>query len=68
MGGMFGGSGTTANTFAYLLWATFQQPYIVKKLRAELEEAFDSNARTVPLASVRLKSRFARHLSPCADY
>lgn len=38
MGGMFGGSGTTANTFVFLLWACLQRPDIVKKLKAELKE------------------------------
>jgi cytochrome P450 len=53
MGGMFGGSGTTANTFAYLLWASLRQPWVVKRLRAELQEAFNANDRAVPLAAVR---------------
>lgn len=47
MGGMFGGSGTTANTFIYILHACLQQPDIVKKLKMELNEHFPS-AKTVP--------------------
>ncbi|KAF5646384.1 benzoate 4-monooxygenase [Fusarium sp. NRRL 52700] len=40
MGGMFGGSGTTANTFVYILWACLRQPKVVAKLRSELLQAF----------------------------
>lgn len=40
MGGMFGGSGTTANTLVYVLWACLQRPEIVAKLHAELHEHF----------------------------
>lgn len=40
MGGMFGGSGTTANTLVYVLWACLQRPDIVAKLYAELQEHF----------------------------
>ncbi|EWG42538.1 hypothetical protein FVEG_04314 [Fusarium verticillioides 7600] len=40
MGGMFGGSGTTANTFVYILWACLKQPNVVAKLRSELLQAF----------------------------
>ncbi len=40
MGGMFGGSGTTANTFVYILWASLHRPEVVKKLKAELKGAF----------------------------
>lgn len=47
MGGMFGGSGTTANTFVYVLWACLQSPDIVHKLKAELTQAFP-NPNTVP--------------------
>ena len=36
----FGGSGTTANTFMYLLWACLQKPQVVAKLQAELFETF----------------------------
>ena len=63
MGGMFGGSGTTANTFAYLLWATLGQPSIVKRLRVELREAFDDDDGTMPLAAVRLLSRLQASVS-----
>ncbi|OQV07837.1 hypothetical protein CLAIMM_12206 [Cladophialophora immunda] len=45
MGGMFGGSGTTANTFVYILWATLNRPDIVSRLHEELVIAFpDRNA------------------------
>lgn len=40
MGGMFGGSGTTANTFIYILWAVLRRPAVQKRLRDELLEAF----------------------------
>ncbi|EXL92000.1 hypothetical protein FOIG_14882 [Fusarium odoratissimum NRRL 54006] len=40
MSGMFGGTGTTANTFVFLLWATLQRPEVVEKLEAELRAAF----------------------------
>ncbi|TPX12372.1 uncharacterized protein E0L32_007019 [Thyridium curvatum] len=40
MGGMFGGSGTTANTFVYILWSCLNKPEVVAKLRTELKEAF----------------------------
>lgn len=40
MGGMFGGTGTTANTFVYLLWAVLKHAKIHKRLRAELRDAF----------------------------
>ena len=53
MGGMFGGSGTTANTFAYLLWGTLRQPEIVRRLKAELKETFSDDAR-IPEAAVSL--------------
>lgn len=53
MGGMFGGSGTTANTFVYLLWATLRQPDVVKKLKQELHEAFPKSDGSVPDAAVR---------------
>lgn len=36
----FGGSGTTANTFVYILWACLRKPEIATKLRAELRENF----------------------------
>jgi len=45
MGGMFGGSGTTANTFAYLLWGTLRQPEIVRRLKTELKDAFPDDAK-----------------------
>ncbi|GLA83012.1 hypothetical protein AtubIFM56815_007203 [Aspergillus tubingensis] len=40
MGGMFAGSGTTANTFTFLLWACLRKPDVVTRLKAELREAF----------------------------
>ncbi|KAL3458995.1 cytochrome P450 [Aspergillus heterothallicus] len=40
MGGMFGGSGTTANTFVYALWGVLSNPSIAERLRAEIDEAF----------------------------
>ncbi|UPK92449.1 hypothetical protein LCI18_003384 [Fusarium solani-melongenae] len=39
MSGMFGGTGTTANTFVFLLWATLQHPEVVEKLKSELRTA-----------------------------
>lgn len=52
MGGMFGGSGTTANTFVYLLWATLRQPNLVKRLRKELQEAFPQGKHRISDAAV----------------
>lgn len=43
----FGGSGTTANTFVYILWACLRNPEIATKLRAELKEKFPE-PRVVP--------------------
>lgn len=54
MGGMFGGSGTTANTFAYLLWGTLRKPDIVKRLKAELHESFP-DLLSIPDAAVCLR-------------
>ena len=48
----FGGSGTTANTFVYILWACLQRPDVVEKLKAELRESFP-NPRIVPDYRVR---------------
>ncbi|KAF9895338.1 hypothetical protein FE257_000242 [Aspergillus nanangensis] len=50
MAGMFGGSGTTANTFVYTVWGVLRNPSIVKRLREELKEAFPD--RTVMPDSV----------------
>lgn len=36
----FAGSGTTANTFTFLLWACLRKPDVVARLKAELREAF----------------------------
>lgn len=52
MGGMFGGSGTTANTFVYLLWASLRQPEMVRRLRKELQDAFPEGGQQVPDAAV----------------
>ncbi|KAJ5537848.1 hypothetical protein N7494_007327 [Penicillium frequentans] len=44
MGGMFGGSGTTANTFVFALWGTLRHPDVVRCLKNELKDAFpDTN-------------------------
>ncbi|CAI7659570.1 unnamed protein product, partial [Penicillium manginii] len=40
MGGMFGGSGTTANTFVFALWGTLRNRNIVQRLNTELFQAF----------------------------
>ncbi|KAL6702809.1 hypothetical protein ACN47E_000895 [Coniothyrium glycines] len=40
MSGMFGGTGTTANTFVFLLWATLRHKEVASKLKAELKSAF----------------------------
>ncbi|EXJ66251.1 uncharacterized protein A1O5_10403 [Cladophialophora psammophila CBS 110553] len=40
MGGMFGGSGSTANTFVYVLWGCLRNPDVVRKLKQELTTAF----------------------------
>ncbi|KAH8812687.1 benzoate 4-monooxygenase [Xylogone sp. PMI_703] len=47
MSGMFGGSGTTANTFVYLVWATIRHPEVHKHLKKELQQTFH-NKDTVP--------------------
>jgi len=47
MGGMFGGSGTTANTFVYILWGCLRNPDVVRKLKKELKSAFPDRS-TVP--------------------
>lgn len=47
MGAMFGGTGTTANTFIYLLWATLQIPEVVRSLQQELRMKFPDR-ETVP--------------------
>lgn len=54
MGGMFGGSGTTANTFIYLLWAVLNRPAVQNRLRAELVGAFPEH-KTVPDAAACAK-------------
>jgi len=51
MGGMFGGSGTTANTFIYLLWAIRSRPDIVEKLHDELKATFPGDLAQVPSAA-----------------
>ena len=52
MGGMFGGSGTTANTLAYLLWATLKHPEMASRLKEELREAFPDGRGGIPEAAV----------------
>ncbi|KAH8654787.1 cytochrome P450 [Ilyonectria robusta] len=47
MSGMFGGTGTTANTFLFLLWATLNQEEVVSKLKSELKSAFPT-PKSVP--------------------
>lgn len=51
MGGMFGGSGTTANTFVYALWAVLTHASVKRCLRAELLEAFPDRGPGVPGAT-----------------
>ena len=51
MGGMFGGSGTTANAFAYLLWGTLRQSEVVKRLKEELSGAIPQSSG-IPEAAV----------------
>ena len=80
MGGMFGGSGTTANTFAYLLWAMLKQPEPIKlqrvqRLRSELKETFGSQLDATPLAAVRSGPHTSvkgtdcdRHVRNCPSY
>ncbi|KAF2095477.1 cytochrome P450 [Rhizodiscina lignyota] len=46
MGGMFGGTGTTGNTFVYLLWGVLQQPSVTKKLREELQQVSEGRDET----------------------
>lgn len=59
MGGMFGGSGTTADTLAYLLWATLRQPELVRRLRKELEASRDPmSSDNIPAAAVRVTFLF----------
>lgn len=48
---MFGGSGTTANTFVYALWAVLTHPAVKHHLRAELLEAFPDTMAGVPGAT-----------------
>ncbi|ETN45556.1 uncharacterized protein HMPREF1541_09388 [Cyphellophora europaea CBS 101466] len=45
MGGMFGGSGTTANTFVYVVWACLQRPDVVEKLKVELNSHFGDRSQ-----------------------
>ncbi|PWY89842.1 cytochrome P450 [Aspergillus heteromorphus CBS 117.55] len=44
MAGMFAGSGTTANSFIFLLWACLRKPNVVAKLKSELREAFPDSS------------------------
>lgn len=50
MGGMFGGSGTTANTFVFLLWGALRKQSVSSQLHAELRTAFPAR-RAVPSAT-----------------
>ncbi|KAK6386987.1 hypothetical protein LTS17_000252 [Exophiala oligosperma] len=47
MGGMFGGSGTTANTFLFLIYAVCRDPRVYTKLKQELAEAIP-DPKTIP--------------------
>lgn len=62
MGGMFGGSGTTANSFVFLLWACLQRPDIVEILKKELHEAYPDKD-TVPDYNVSAHISTARSLT-----
>lgn len=55
MGGMFGGSGTTANTFVYVLWACLQREEVVGKLQSELRGVFQDR-KVVPDYNVSAKT------------
>lgn len=48
----FGGSGTTANTLVYVLWACLERPDIVQKLQKELRQHWQ-NPRIIPDYKVR---------------
>lgn len=61
MGGMFGGSGTTANTFAYLLWGTLGKPDVMKRLKDELRDAFPDRMKIPDSAVSRGPRRFRMH-------
>lgn len=50
MGGMFGGSGTTANTFVYILWGVLRNPNVHRRLWDELSDAFPDHD-SVPSAA-----------------
>lgn len=72
MGGMFGGSGTTANTLTYLLWACAKSPEIIAKLQQELDAAFgrpaalpDFSVSVLYGASTQLTSRRVRDYHTC---
>lgn len=64
---MFGGSGTTANTFAYLLWAVLRQLDVQMRLRKELKEAFPDRTRSSPDAAVRIIFSPMNLVSICTD-
>lgn len=51
MGGMAGGSGTTAATFVYVLWACLRNKEVASKLRSELQDTFP-DSKDVPQFSV----------------
>ena len=52
----FGGSGTTATTFIYLLWAVLPRRDIVERLEEELQSAFP-DAQVIPDSIVSRASR-----------
>lgn len=54
MGGMFGGSGTTASTFTFLLWGTLKNRKAAERLREEVRTAFKER-RAVPMAAECVK-------------
>lgn len=56
----FGGSGTTATTFIYILWGCLQKPEVTRRLQEELRAAFpdrdavpDYRVRYLPLPNHR---------------
>ena len=51
MGGMFGGSGTTANTFVYVLWGVLRDEKIKARLVEEVRGSLSQSTGEVPLFS-----------------
>jgi benzoate 4-monooxygenase len=66
MGGMFGGSGTTANTFLFLVWAVARDAQIKSRLRQELAEAFP-DPLAVPDYTVSCAVCFSPGVLPTTD-